>query len=49
MEHVEAYWQYHKIVGDQVGDELMSPEEYEKFKKTVVPERIKNRLVDCVS
>lgn len=44
MEHVDAYWEYHKVVGDEVGDKLLSPEEYENFKKNVVPERMKNRI-----
>ena len=44
LEDVEAYWEYHKIVGDEVGDKLLSPKAYEKYKKTVVPERIRNRL-----
>ena len=41
---MEAYWQYHKIVGDEVGDDVMTPEQYEKFKKEVLPSRMKNRL-----
>ena len=44
MHHVDAYWEYHKIVGDEVGDEVMSPEEYERYKKEVLPERMKNRF-----
>eukprot|EP00116_Pleurobrachia_bachei_P000016 sb/3460278/ len=42
--HVDAYWEYHRIVGDDVGDDLMSPEQFEEYKRTVVPERMKNRL-----
>ena len=43
MEDVEAYWQYHKMVGDEAGDDVMTPEQYEEYKSTVVQERIKNR------
>jgi hypothetical protein len=32
------------IVGDDDGGRLMSPEEYEKYKKEVLPIRARNRL-----
>ena len=35
MNHVDAYWEYHKIVGDEVGDKLLTPQQYEEFKKKV--------------
>ncbi|XP_065174736.1 protein FAM221A-like [Sycon ciliatum] len=44
---VEAYLEYKRIVGDADKDlpgGIMTPEQYEHFKKTVVVDRIKNRL-----
>ncbi|XP_076471463.1 protein FAM221A-like [Babylonia areolata] len=41
---VDAYVEYHRIVGDDDGGQLMSPEEYEAYKKKVIPLRMKNRL-----
>lgn len=54
---VEAYAEYRRIVGDDDGGKLFTPEEYEAYKKRVLPIRMKNRLyvswtspsgMDCV-
>jgi len=42
--HIDAYWEYKKIVGDDDGGTLFTPEQYEKYKKEVIPKRLKNRL-----
>jgi len=41
---VDAYLEYRRIVGDDDGGVLFSPEEYEAYKKQVLPQRIENRL-----
>ncbi|EDO43591.1 predicted protein [Nematostella vectensis] len=41
---IDEYWEYKKIVGDDDGGKLFSPEEYEEYKKKVLPQRLKNRL-----
>lgn len=33
-----------RIVGDDDGGKLFTPEEYEEYKKKVLPQRMKNRL-----
>ncbi|PAA56001.1 hypothetical protein BOX15_Mlig008728g2 [Macrostomum lignano] len=54
---VQAYAEYRHIVGDDDGGKMFTPEEYEAYKKRVLPGRIKNRLyvswtspsgMDCV-
>jgi len=42
--HVDAYWEYKKIVGDDDNGTMFTPEEYTKYKKEVLPKRLKNRL-----
>ncbi|XP_070565706.1 protein FAM221A-like [Ptychodera flava] len=42
--HVDAYFEYRKIVGEDDDGKLFTPEEYENYKKTVVTKRMKNRL-----
>ncbi|XP_035038624.1 protein FAM221A [Hippoglossus stenolepis] len=44
LEAVDEYCEYRRIVGDDDGGRLMSPEQYEEYKRTVVPRRMKNRL-----
>jgi len=44
MAHVDAYWEYKKIVGDDDGGVMFTPEQYEKYKREVIPKRLKNRL-----
>ena len=41
---VDAYFEYRNIVGSDDNGKLFTPEEYEKYKNTVVPGRMKNRL-----
>ncbi|KAM4705565.1 protein FAM221A isoform 2-T2 [Rhinophrynus dorsalis] len=41
---IDEYLEYRRIVGDDDGGKLFSPEEYEEYKKTVLPLRMKNRL-----
>ncbi|KAK7098130.1 protein FAM221A-like [Littorina saxatilis] len=41
---IDAYVEYHRIVGDDDGGVMMSPEEYEAYKRKVIPMRIKNRI-----
>lgn len=33
-----------RVVGDDDGGVLLTPEQYENYKRTVVPKRMKNRL-----
>lgn len=39
--HVDAYFEYNKIVGNDDGGVPFSPEEYEKYKREVLPMVIK--------
>uniref|UniRef100_A0A672S871 Protein FAM221A n=1 Tax=Sinocyclocheilus grahami TaxID=75366 RepID=A0A672S871_SINGR len=41
---LEVYLEYRRIVGEDDGGRLFSEEEYKKYKETVVPRRIQNRL-----
>ncbi|XP_041366473.1 protein FAM221A-like [Gigantopelta aegis] len=41
---VDAYLEYKRIVGEDDGGVMFTPEEYEDYKKKVLPMRIKNRL-----
>lgn len=41
---IEDYLEYRRIVGDDDGGKLFTPEEYEEYKKTVLPMRMQNRL-----
>ncbi|XP_064603267.1 protein FAM221A-like [Liolophura sinensis] len=41
---VDDYLEYRRIVGDDDGGKLFTPEEYEAYKKKVLPMREKNRL-----
>ncbi|XP_071802246.1 protein FAM221A-like [Asterias amurensis] len=46
-ESVDQYLEYRRIVGEDDGGhsgELLSPEQYEAYKKEVIPVRMKNRL-----
>ncbi|XP_002126539.2 protein FAM221A-like [Ciona intestinalis] len=42
--NVDAYFEYRSIVGDDDHGRLFSPEEYEAYKKKVLPMRMENRL-----
>uniref|UniRef100_A0AAQ4NZ63 Protein FAM221A n=1 Tax=Gasterosteus aculeatus aculeatus TaxID=481459 RepID=A0AAQ4NZ63_GASAC len=41
---VDDYCEYKRIVGDDDGGQLFTPEEYEEYKKRMLPQRAKNRL-----
>ncbi|XP_005997171.1 protein FAM221A [Latimeria chalumnae] len=41
---IDEYQEYRRIVGEDDGGKLFTPEEYEKYKKQVLPMRLKNRL-----
>uniref|UniRef100_UPI0037E73054 protein FAM221A n=1 Tax=Semicossyphus pulcher TaxID=241346 RepID=UPI0037E73054 len=44
LEAVDDYWEYRRIVGDDDGGKLFTPEQYEEYKRKVLPQRMKNRL-----
>ncbi|KAL4629698.1 protein FAM221A-like [Arapaima gigas] len=45
---VQDYLEYTRIVGDDDGGRLFTPEEYEEYKRKVLPGRLRNRLyVSC--
>ncbi|MBN3297989.1 protein FAM221A isoform X2 [Amia ocellicauda] len=41
---VEKYLEYRRIVGEDDGGQLFTPEEYEEYKNKVLPQRMQNRL-----
>jgi len=41
---VDAYLEYRRIVGDDDGGVLFTPEQYEAYKEEVLPQRMENRL-----
>ncbi|XP_030333189.1 protein FAM221A isoform X2 [Strigops habroptila] len=41
---LDEYAEYRRIVGDDDGGKLFTPEEYEEYKRKVVPIRLQNRL-----
>ncbi|KAJ7322414.1 hypothetical protein JRQ81_018701 [Phrynocephalus forsythii] len=41
---VDEYLEYRRIVGEDDGGKLFTPEEYEQYKKRVLPIRLQNRL-----
>ncbi|KAG8443010.1 hypothetical protein GDO86_011723 [Hymenochirus boettgeri] len=41
---IDEYVEYKRIVGEDDGGKLFTPEEYEEYKKTVLPMRLQNRL-----
>ncbi|XP_069770016.1 protein FAM221A isoform X4 [Narcine bancroftii] len=41
---VDSYVEYRRIVGEDDGGNLFTPEEYERYKKEVLPIRLQNRL-----
>ncbi|CAJ0966203.1 unnamed protein product, partial [Ranitomeya imitator] len=41
---IDDYVQYRRIVGEDDGGKMFTPEEYEAYKKTVLPTRAQNRL-----
>eukprot|EP00064_Thunnus_orientalis_P006802 superscaffoldBa00000727_g6820 len=44
LKAVDEYWEYRRIVGDDDGGKLFTPEQYEEYKRKVLPQRVKNRL-----
>ncbi|XP_039977353.1 protein FAM221A isoform X3 [Xiphias gladius] len=44
LKAVDEYLEYRRIVGDDDGGRLFTPEQYEEYKRTVLPRRMKNRL-----
>uniref|UniRef100_A0A668A2S4 Protein FAM221A n=1 Tax=Myripristis murdjan TaxID=586833 RepID=A0A668A2S4_9TELE len=44
LKAVDDYVEYRRIVGDADGGKLFSPEQYEEYKRKVLPQRMKNRL-----
>ncbi|XP_015229651.1 PREDICTED: protein FAM221A [Cyprinodon variegatus] len=44
LKSVDDYWEYRRVVGDDDGGKLFTPEEYEEYKKKILPLRMKNRL-----
>ncbi|KAK5883813.1 hypothetical protein CesoFtcFv8_020100 [Champsocephalus esox] len=44
LQAVEDYCEYRRIVGDDDGGRLFTPEEYEEYKRKVLPQRLNNRL-----
>ncbi|CAG5890923.1 unnamed protein product, partial [Menidia menidia] len=52
LKAVDDYWEYKRfvptlinvIVGDDDGGKLFTPEQYEEYKRRVLPQRVKNRL-----
>ncbi|CAH2282638.1 Hypothetical predicted protein [Pelobates cultripes] len=41
---IDDYLEYRRIVGEDDGGKLFTPEEYEEYKKTILPARLQNRL-----
>ncbi|XP_068406099.1 protein FAM221A isoform X2 [Eschrichtius robustus] len=41
---VDEYMEYRRIVGEDDGEKLFTPEEYEEYKRKVLPMRLQNRL-----
>ena len=44
MNHIDAYAEYKRIVGDDDNGRLFSEEEYANYCRKIVPLRLKNRL-----
>nr|VZI03817.1 unnamed protein product [Spirometra erinaceieuropaei] len=54
---IDEYEEYHRIVGDDDNGRTFTPEEYEAYKRRVIPIRLKNRIyvswvnpngIDCI-
>ncbi|CAL8105139.1 unnamed protein product [Calicophoron daubneyi] len=57
LKAIDDYAEYHRIVGEDDGGKMFTPEEYEAYKKKYIPIRQKNRIfvslvnpsgVDCI-
>ncbi|KAG7245063.1 hypothetical protein INR49_023629 [Caranx melampygus] len=44
LKAVDEYWEYRRIVGDDDGGRLFTPQQYEEYKRKMIPLRMKNRL-----
>ncbi|XP_039876379.1 protein FAM221A [Simochromis diagramma] len=44
LKAVDDYWEYRRIVGDDDGEKLFTPEQYEEYRKKMFSQRLKNRL-----
>uniref|UniRef100_A0A1A8JDH6 Protein FAM221A n=1 Tax=Nothobranchius kuhntae TaxID=321403 RepID=A0A1A8JDH6_NOTKU len=44
LKAVDDYWEYTRIVGEDDGGNLFTPEQYEEYRRKVLPQRVKNRL-----
>ncbi|XP_026155441.1 protein FAM221A isoform X2 [Mastacembelus armatus] len=44
LKAVDDYWTYRRIVGEDDKGRLFTPEQYEEYKRKVLPQRMKNRL-----
>ncbi|XP_056273978.1 protein FAM221A [Pseudoliparis swirei] len=44
LQAVDDYMDYKRIVGDDDGGQLFTPEKYEEYKRKFLPQRMKNRL-----
>ncbi|XP_051927569.1 protein FAM221A [Hippocampus zosterae] len=44
LKAVDEYCQYRRLVGDDDGGRLFTPEQYKEYKRKMVPHRVKNRL-----
>uniref|UniRef100_A0A3B3ZRN8 Protein FAM221A n=1 Tax=Periophthalmus magnuspinnatus TaxID=409849 RepID=A0A3B3ZRN8_9GOBI len=44
LQAVDEYCEYRRIVGEDDGGTLFTPQQYEEYKRRVVPRRIQNRL-----
>uniref|UniRef100_A0A668VHE8 Protein FAM221A n=1 Tax=Oreochromis aureus TaxID=47969 RepID=A0A668VHE8_OREAU len=44
LKAVDDYWEYRRIVGDDDGEKLFTPGQYEEYRKKMFSQRLKNRL-----
>uniref|UniRef100_A0A8C6VUM1 Protein FAM221A n=1 Tax=Nothobranchius furzeri TaxID=105023 RepID=A0A8C6VUM1_NOTFU len=44
LKAVDDYWEYTRIVGEDDGGNLFTPEQYEEYRRKVLPQRVQNRL-----
>ncbi|KAI3358480.1 hypothetical protein L3Q82_014903, partial [Scortum barcoo] len=44
LKAMDDYWEYRRIVGDDDEGKLFTPEQYEEYKRKVLPQRAQNRL-----
>ncbi|XP_061123979.1 protein FAM221A [Syngnathus typhle] len=44
LKAVDDYCEYKRLVGDDDGGKMLTPEQYEEYKRKMIPQRLKNRL-----